>query len=169
MFRRAAAAAPALRTVVCYHCARAIEVAALAQTLTCPCCYQRLRVDDVLIEGAVCVPELRTAGSLLVARRGSLRAGAIEAGGGLTVLGTLTGTQARSPRVSIGPRATWRGDCAAVSLDLHPTASILGGRFTIGRWLAGGPGRASPGPSPASGAPPVQIVPMHSPARSIAP
>lgn len=167
MFRRSHPA-PATRTVLCYHCARAIEVAALAQTLTCPCCYQRLRVDDVLIDAPACLPELRTAGAVLVARRASLRTGRIEAGGGITVLGALTGAQARSPRVSIGPKATWQGDCTTHTLDLHPTATILGGRFAIGPWLA--VGRASPArAAPSSDGPAVQILPMQIPARSVAP
>jgi hypothetical protein len=153
MFRRSSPG-PALRTVTCYHCGRAIQVAALAQTLTCPCCYQRLRVDDVLIDSPTCLPELRTAGTIVIARRGSLRTGQVEAGKGLTVLGQLIGHSARSPQVSLGPKSTWQGDCAANALDLHPTAVILGGRFAIG------PSAFAPHPS--TGGPAGQILPMHS-------
>jgi hypothetical protein len=134
MFRRSLTAQPALRTVCCYHCRRAIEVAAAAQTLSCPCCYQRLRVDDILVDGAVGFRELRTAGAITVAKRGWLRASRIEAGQGLTVLGRLTGS-ASSHRVVIGPNAVWEGDCTALAIDLHPTATVVGGVFRVGATL----------------------------------
>jgi phage FluMu protein Com len=145
LFRRPQPAQPTTKTVQCLHCERWIEVSTSAITLTCPRCYQRLRVDDIVIQGEVSVGSLRTCGCLLIARRSVLRAQTVEARGGVQVLGRLAAKSVSGRSVRIGPKASFEGDCRAEAITIDPTAAVLAGRFEIRPPTPGPEGRGGPG------------------------
>lgn len=127
---------PHTRVVRCLHCAAAFRVPDAASVLTCPTCYQRVRVDDVVVDGEMVLPRLETCGRIIVRRRGRLhtRLG-VRASLGVEVLGELQAETISSCRVYIGPQATFRGDCRAGGITVETGATILGGRFQIDRSL----------------------------------
>lgn len=122
---------PLVKPVQCYHCHRLIEVPARALVLTCPACFQRVKIDDVHVVGTQAHARVRTCGLITVGKGASLAADLIEARLGVHVLGAVTGRVFSGGPVVIGPRATWMGDCTASRLIIYPGATILGGRFTI--------------------------------------
>jgi len=127
---------PLTRVVRCLHCAAAVRVPDAATVLTCPTCYQRVRVEDVVVENELVLPRLETCGRIVIRRRGRLytRLG-VRASLGVEVLGELQAETVNSCRVYIGPQATFRGDCQAGGITVETGATILGGRFQIDRNL----------------------------------
>lgn len=119
------------RTVECLHCREGVTVPARATVLTCPRCYQRIRVDDVVVTGECSTPSLRTCGRVVVKTRSVLIAGQIEARAGLEVHGGLEGRVVSGGPVWLGPRSVWLGDLSAPQIEISPGARVLGGLFQI--------------------------------------
>lgn len=121
------------RPVTCYSCAATFDVPARALVLTCPHCYQRVKVDDVVVYDSFIGPQLRTCGSILVARKGVVQAGVIQSSKAIEVLGRLHGQVRCAGPVFIGPKAVWEGDVTATHIIVEPGATILGGLFRVQR------------------------------------
>ncbi|HYD01734.1 MAG TPA: polymer-forming cytoskeletal protein [Phycisphaerales bacterium] len=119
------------RTVRCVHCAGPFVVPGAAQVLTCPLCYKRVRVDDVIVTGSQIQGRVETCGSVVVRRGGRFQVEVLKAGMGLLVEGEVRTGQAAAPMVIMGPDAVWRGDLQTAKLDLHPQARIVAGRFRV--------------------------------------
>ncbi len=119
------------RTVRCVHCAGSFVVPGAAQVLTCPLCYKRVRVDDVVVTGSQIHGRVETCGSVVVRRGGKFNVEVLKAGMGLLVEGEVRTGQAAAPMVVMGPDAVWCGDLQTAKLDLHPQARIVGGKFKI--------------------------------------
>lgn len=120
------------RTSQCYHCWRAVTAAALARTITCPHCYQRLQLDDVVIEADYSVSKVQTCGRLVIGPRARVTAKVVHASAGIELHGQLRAGEASSAgRVAMGPGAQWTGDCRAAELVVHRGAVIHSGLFTI--------------------------------------
>lgn len=131
----------ASRTVRCVHCADTFVVPGAAQILTCPLCYKRVRVDDVVVTGSQIHGRVETCGSVVVRRGGKFNVEVLKAGMGLLVEGEVRTGEAVAPMVVMGPEAVWRGDLQTAKLDLHPEAKIVSGRFRVR------PDRLTPSPS----------------------
>lgn len=119
------------RQVRCVHCAQVFVVPGSAMVLTCPNCYKRVRVDDVVISGCQMHGRVETCGSVVVRPGGRFSVEVLKAGMGLLVEGEVRAGQAAAPLVVMGPRAVWRGDLQTAKLDLHPQAQIVTGRFKV--------------------------------------
>lgn len=119
------------RTVLCLNCASWFRVPSAAMVLTCPCCYQRVRVEDIIIDSVQYHTKIETCGVLRITRKGALTCNAIKAAAGLIVEGEVSVQQAAAYRVVIGVKASWSGDCQAAAITVEPGASIRGGRFSI--------------------------------------
>lgn len=143
---------PASRTVQCYHCRERFDVPLKAMSISCPWCYKRVTLDDVVVKDSCWQSKLQTCGRLLVHRRGSLVASVIEAMMGIEILGHAEGTIVSGGPVLIGPKARIKGDVTAPSIWMEPGAVIENGFFKII-----GPDRLARGPSQPP-QPPPQIV-----------
>lgn len=119
------------RTVRCVHCAGPFVVPGAAQVLTCPNCYKRVRVDDVVVTGSQIHGRVETCGSVVIRRGGRFQVEVLKAGMGLLVEGEVRTAHAAAPMVVMGPAAVWHGDLQTAKLDLHPLARITGGRFRV--------------------------------------
>ena len=121
----------AIKTVQCYHCRRRIDVSAKAMSTSCPECYKPVVVQDVVVKGFQTVQKLQTCGRVIVKTRGRVVAGLIQAQQGIEVLGVLDGNAISAGPVVIGPKARWRGNCQAPSLEVKAGARIESGFFKI--------------------------------------
>lgn len=122
------------REVTCCRCWRAFAVGVLARTITCPLCYQRISLDDILIDSTVSATRLETCGRVVVTGRGRATVKVVRASRGIDVEGELTTDEAGTAgHLYLGPGAKWRGDCRAASVVMHPGAVVRGGLFRIAR------------------------------------
>jgi len=119
------------QTVQCYHCRHRFDVAARAQSTACPKCSKSLFVGDIIVKQLKPVREVRTCGKVIVQKTGRIIAELIEAHRGIECLGHVDVKKALAGPVSLGPKATWKGDCHALSLTVKQGAKITAGRFTI--------------------------------------
>ncbi len=122
---------PRQRRVQCVHCTRLFPVPLKAMILTCPACFRRVRVEDVIISGQQHTPRLETCGRIVIRPRARVVTEVLAAGMGVEVHGELTAGCVIAGRVRIGPQGRWTGDCTAASVVVDPGATILGGRFTV--------------------------------------
>ncbi|MFO0834887.1 MAG: polymer-forming cytoskeletal protein [Phycisphaerales bacterium] len=120
------------RSVRCYRCQAPFVASARAIVLTCPHCYQRVHIEDVIVRGNHHANSVETCGRILVAPRGWLMAGVIIAAGGIEVLGRLHAKYVQSGPVFLAAGATWRGSLLAPSIVIEPGASVEDGLFDIG-------------------------------------
>jgi hypothetical protein len=125
------AVGPRQRAVQCVHCLRRFPVPPKAMILTCPACFRRVRVEDVIVSAAQHTPRLETCGRIVIRPRARVVAETVVAGMGLEVHGELTARWVTAERVRIGPQGRWTGDCTAASIVVDPGGTILGGRFTV--------------------------------------
>lgn len=98
---------------------------------SCPGCNKPVIVQDVIVKGLKTTQKLQTCGRVVIKPRGRVTAGLIEAQGGLEVLGILTGNVTSAGPVVIGPKACWKGDCRAPTLEVKLGAKIESGFFEI--------------------------------------
>jgi hypothetical protein len=119
--------------VRCYHCLNHFDASEKAITLSCPRCYQRVEVRDVIVRDEMRAKVVQTCGLVIIEKKGRLRAEAVEACEGVEVLGELDAHCVSHAHVFIGAKATWRGDCTAPMIVMEPGAKVLGGRFEIRR------------------------------------
>lgn len=120
-----------VRSVQCYHCLERFDVPARAMSLSCPWCYKRVTLDDLVIRDACWTSRLQTCGRLIVHRRGSVVAPLIEAREGIEIHGHAEGRVLSGGPVLIGPKARVKGDLSAPSIWVEPGAVIEGGYFRI--------------------------------------
>ncbi|MBA4029210.1 MAG: hypothetical protein C0475_08795 [Planctomyces sp.] len=99
--------------------------------LTCPRCYQRVRVEDVVVDQELYTPRIETCGRVVIRRRGRVVADTVRAAMGVEVLGKMEARSVAAPNVYIGPGAAWTGDCSAHRIVVETGANIFGGRFRI--------------------------------------
>ena len=104
----------------------------LTPVLTCPGCYQRVRVEDIVINADVVERALETCGRLLIDRRGRVRTGRLAAGLSIEIRGQVAAGEVVTDRLYVGARAVISGDCRAGALVIEPGAVIGGGRFSVG-------------------------------------
>lgn len=119
------------RSVRCYRCQAPFVASARAIVLTCPHCYQRVHIEDVVVRGNHHANSVETCGKILVAPRGWLMAGVVIAAGGIEVLGRLHAKYVQSGPVFLAAGATWRGSLLAPSIVIEPGASVEDGLFDI--------------------------------------
>lgn len=121
------------RQIQCYHCRHRFEVGGRAQSTSCPKCSKRLVVEDQIVTGPkIGLRELRTCGKIVVEKKGRLAAERIEAHGGIVCEGVLDARQVISgQKVTIGAKATFRGDLQAPSVELQLGAKVLPSVFAI--------------------------------------
>ncbi len=120
------------RAVACVHCRAPMRVAAKAQSATCPKCYKRQTVEDVVIDTDRTGSRVETTGILFIKRKGRVWAPGVRAGDAVEVLGELKADVVTHGHVVIGESARWRGDCTARLLIVEDGARIDGGFFRIG-------------------------------------
>lgn len=116
------------RTVQCYHCRHRFDVGGRAQSTSCPHCHKALIVADVIVDklrGPL--REIRTCGRVQVNKRGRLIAELIEAHGGIECLGIIESHRVVSgAAVTLGPKAQFKGDLQAPSLEIQLGARLYG-------------------------------------------
>ncbi len=122
---------PPSRSVQCYHCRRAFTVPARAMSCSCPRCYKRVTIDDLVVSGNCWAARLQTCGYLTVERRGHLVASVIEARVGMQIDGYVEGQIVSGGKVWLGPRARIRGGITAPSLHIELGAVLDGGLFRV--------------------------------------
>ena len=121
----------ARRTVRCLHCARAFVVPDSATTLTCPLCYKRVRVDDVILSGRQGHHKVETCGVIVIKPGARVTADTLSSGTGIMVEGEVRTRVSSAPSVVIGPEAVWLGDLRTDQLTIEPGGTVLGGRFDV--------------------------------------
>lgn len=119
------------RTVQCYHCQRDFDVPPRAMSISCPWCYRRVTLDDLVVKNTCWTSRVQTCGSLVVHRKGMLVSTRIEARAGMHILGGVEGSLLSGGPVFIGKFAHIKGDLTAPAIDIENGAVINGGRFTI--------------------------------------
>lgn len=119
------------RAVQCIHCRAVMHVPQKAETATCPTCYKRQTVHDVVVESDRTGGRVETTGILFIKRKGRVWAPGVRAGDAVEVLGELKADVVTHGHVVIGETARWRGDCKAKILIVEDGARIDGGYFCI--------------------------------------
>ncbi|MFG0258278.1 MAG: polymer-forming cytoskeletal protein [Phycisphaerales bacterium JB043] len=119
------------RTVVCYHCGHHFEVSARAMTGSCPKCYGKLMIDDVVIKNTQSYKTLQTCGKLVIQARGRVIADLVTASEGIEVAGKLEAKEYRGGHVHIKHKALWKCDCRAPSVTIENGGVVAGGLFEI--------------------------------------
>jgi len=119
------------RGVTCYHCRHELTVARSAHTATCPKCFKRLSLNDVIIEDERIGSRIESCGIVFIKRQGRVNAPSVLAFEGVEVLGTLSANVTTPAHVIIGKKAEWRGDCTSRLLVVEEGAQIKGGFFRI--------------------------------------
>jgi cytoskeletal protein CcmA (bactofilin family) len=116
------------RTVQCYHCRQWFDVPARAMSISCPWCYRRVGLDDLVIKGACWTSKIQTCGRVVVKARATLVAPLIEASQGVEVHGTIEGAIVSGAQLYVGPRARVKGQIRAPSIKVEP-GGVLEGAF----------------------------------------
>lgn len=119
------------RTVQCYHCQRGFDVPGAAMSISCPWCYRRVTLDDLVVKDTCWTSRVQTCGKLTVNKRATLVASLIEARSGMTILGVCEGRLLSGGPVFLGPKAHVRGDLEAPTIHISNGACIEGGFFKI--------------------------------------
>lgn len=120
------------RSVRCYLCGHVFEIPPGAMTTSCPGCFKRVVIEDIVVKTAQGNTVLGTCGRLIVQARASVVARKITAIQGVEVLGTLESAVESDGTVRLGATAKWKGDCTARAMVVEPGATISGGFFSIG-------------------------------------
>ncbi len=120
-----------MRPVRCYACLHQFQVGPTAHTARCPACTKHLNLRDVVVRRPAMIGRVETCGRVIVARRASLHAQTLIAGGGIEVDGRCQADAVCHGPVRLTRRARWSGDCAAPSIVIEPGAVIERGRFQI--------------------------------------
>ncbi|MBL8877244.1 MAG: polymer-forming cytoskeletal protein [Phycisphaerae bacterium] len=108
-----------------------MHIAQKAETTTCPSCYKRQTVRDVIVDTDRTGGRVETTGILFIKRKGRVWAPGVRAGDAVEVLGELKADVVTHGHVVIGETARWRGDCKAKILIVEDGARIDGGFFCI--------------------------------------
>jgi hypothetical protein len=115
------------RTVLCYFCGRSFEVSTRTMSTPCPSCNKALKVEDVVVKSYVPVNDLQTCGKITITTRGRVAAKRIQSGEGIECEGVLEGAIETPTRVTLGPKASWKGTllCSG-SLVIEDGAKLVG-------------------------------------------
>lgn len=119
------------RKVQCYHCRHRFDISSQALSISCPKCSKPLVIEDVVINNAHNVRKIQTCGKVIIDKKGRVVAQSVEAHQGVFVEGILEAKVLSGGPVKIGPKAQWKGDCSAPSLEAELGCRIERGYFTI--------------------------------------
>jgi hypothetical protein len=114
------------RTVQCYHCRELFDVPPRAMSISCPCCYKRVGLDDMFIKGVCWTTKLQTCGRIIVQPKAFLVAPLIEASQGINVHGQADGILVSAGQIHIGPKGRVKGEVRAPSIRVEPGGAIDG-------------------------------------------
>lgn len=119
--------------VYCYHCGKRLQVGAHTKSTLCGGCNKTVLVEDIVVKRYYGVSNIETCGRLIVGRRGHAAAqNRIIALGGIELEGRLHCVHALSAGcVTIGPKAEWEGDLAALSLVVNEGAVIKDSQLLV--------------------------------------
>jgi cytoskeletal protein CcmA (bactofilin family) len=121
------------KDVMCYHCQAVFAIGGKALSATCPNCYKRVTLHDLVFRGEHLGQRVQTCGIVFVDYSGRVNAPVVEATEAVEVLGQLDARAVTSlGHVVIGASARWKGDCKAKVLVVQDGATIDGGFFQIG-------------------------------------
>ncbi len=121
-----------LREVTCYHCLQPFQASSHAITLTCPHCYKRVSLQDLIVHGIHHHKSVETAGIVVIERKGWLRSPNVRVVEGIEVHGRVEADVTCDGPVVLGPKAHWHGNLTAPALLVSAGAVITGGFFRIG-------------------------------------
>lgn len=119
------------RPVMCYHCRHAFEVGQRTMSVPCPQCHKVVMVEDVVVKNYKPVNTIQTCGRVIVQKGGRIAAKTVEAHGGVEVLGAMHASVLSGGPVVVGPKAEWKGDLRAPSLEVRSGAKFIGGYFVV--------------------------------------
>lgn len=128
------------RAVRCYLCDHEFEIPRDAITTSCPGCFKRVQIEDIIVKTAQGNTVLGTCGRLVVQARASLVAKKVRAIEGIEIHGTVDAALDSEGMVTVGATGRWKGDCRAKGIVVEPGGVITGGYFEIGP--GAGPRRA---------------------------
>ncbi len=120
---------PAIKQVVCTHCAQVNEVPLRAMSIFCAHCRKRLILEDFKIRSYYAVREFFTCGDIVVERRGHVVAPVKV--GNLTVKGKVQGNVTARGEVRISKTGWFKGELRAHSLRIDRGA-VFDGFLRIG-------------------------------------
>jgi len=121
-----------VRTVQCYCCHRYFDVPLKAISLSCPWCYRRVSLGDVVIDGECFTNSVRTCGRIVIERSGHLSARVIEGRLGVVVHGVAEGAVKTGVPLYVAPGGVVKGDVSAPALDVQAGGTIEGGVIRVG-------------------------------------
>jgi len=124
---------PNQRPIRCYHCGERFDVAARAMTVSCPKCNKGVLIDDIIVKDAQGVSKMQTCGKIIVRKGARVIAQLVEANEGIEVQGLMDSKVVCRGPVLIGPKAQWKGDLQAPTLEVKLGAKIEKGYFEIGQ------------------------------------
>jgi len=116
----------ATRDVVCYHCRGRIEVPQAARTVTCPCCFKGLLLDDLVVSTSGWPGKLETCGVVRIDKRARTVTRFVLAGDGVEVQGVLEARVSTSGGVLVRRGGHVKGDIEATSITVEPGATMEG-------------------------------------------
>lgn len=119
------------REVRCYRCAEPFNVAIKAMSASCPHCYTRIDVSDIVIRHAQWGGRIETCGSITIGRKGRAQASVVIAGGAVQILGVFEGALTSGGPVYLGDRSLIRGSVRAPNIHIDPGAVIDDARLEI--------------------------------------
>lgn len=114
------------RTVQCYHCRQWFDVPARAMSISCPWCYKRVGLDDLVIRGTCWTSKIQTCGRVVVRPKSVLVAPLIEASQGVEVWGAIDGNIVSGSLLFVGPKGRVKGQVKAPAIRVEPGGSIEG-------------------------------------------
>jgi len=119
--------------VICYHCSRTIKVSGMTRSTSCPGCFKRVIIEDLVVPTYHAVINVETCGKLIVPKGGRVIVQKrVIALSGIEMEGKLQCQEAITARhVLIGAKAEWKGDLRAGSLDIKQGAKIDTGHFVV--------------------------------------
>jgi cytoskeletal protein CcmA (bactofilin family) len=118
-------------------------------SISCPWCYKRVSLDDVMISGTCWTSRVQTCGKIIIKNKSSLVASIIEACEGIEVHGTIEGAIVSGGPVWIGPKARVKGSLKTAAIHVEKGGTIDGSFVQINSEKpVKGPSRPPMGMSP---------------------
>ncbi len=124
-----------MRSVACVHCFAPFSVPARAMVLTCPACYKRVQVADVIIDRDERFASIESGGTIAIGQAARVAADRVAAGMLLRIDGHLSARDVVAGRVELAAGATFSGNLRAGSVVISPGALIEGGAFRVDKSL----------------------------------
>lgn len=101
-------------------------------SLSCPWCYRRVTLDDVIVKGELFAKGVQTCGRIVVMRRGVLVASQIEGRMGIEVHGRIDGEIRSGTVMLISATGRVRGSAVCPSIVIEPGGVVEGALLRIG-------------------------------------